>query len=301
MLSSATDPPSHTLRDQKLDSKSSRLITLTMWKMIIGQAIFQLAATFTLYFTDLGILRYNPVFDLEDRDSLVFNTYVWMQIFNLLNSRRLDNKLNIFEGILQNYYFFLLSAIIVGVQVLLIFFGSKAVGLVHLTPTQWGCSTILGAISLPVGLLLRLLPDRLIRHCIPERLRIKKSKDIMISDMEEWDNAMFYDKRGFMRKVHGRGIRRFASDLYYDGLEIGGKTIITRKRSRRPMNRSFAGESTALIFAIIALHMCLRMVRDMGHDMDLGTAHGVVEMDTLDEDPKRSRRSADDRLRAQVQ
>ena len=80
----ATDPPSHTILDRRPEPKSAPLITLTMWKMIIGQSIFQLVVTFILHFAGSGILNYDPQNEDEMRQltTLVFNTFVWMQIFN---------------------------------------------------------------------------------------------------------------------------------------------------------------------------------------------------------------------------
>ena len=43
--------------------------------------------------------------------TLVFNTFVFAQIFNSINCRRLDNRLNIFEGILKNRYFIVITLI----------------------------------------------------------------------------------------------------------------------------------------------------------------------------------------------
>ena len=43
--------------------------------------------------------------------TLVFNTFVFAQIFNSVNCRRLNNKLDIFEGIFRNRYFILITLI----------------------------------------------------------------------------------------------------------------------------------------------------------------------------------------------
>jgi P-type Ca2+ transporter type 2C len=71
-----------------------------MWKMIIGQAIFQLVVTLILYFAGPEILKYDRHDEekMLELDTIIFNTFVWMQIFNELNNRRLDNKFNVFEG-----------------------------------------------------------------------------------------------------------------------------------------------------------------------------------------------------------
>ena len=132
-----------------------------MWKMIIGQSIFKLVVTLTLYFAGHDILQ--SILD-EDKsqlqlDTIIFNTFVWMQIFNELNNRRLDNNLNIFEGITKNWWFIGINCIIIGGQVLIIFVGGVAIGVTPLNGIQWAVCLICAVITLPVGVLLRLLPD----------------------------------------------------------------------------------------------------------------------------------------------
>jgi Ca2+-transporting ATPase len=82
-LALATDPPTHSILDRNPDPKSATLITIAMWKMIIGQSIYQLAVTLVLYFGGATILSYQTAQELEQLQTLVFNTYVWMQIFNM--------------------------------------------------------------------------------------------------------------------------------------------------------------------------------------------------------------------------
>jgi P-type Ca2+ transporter type 2C len=83
-LALATDPPTPTILDRKPDSRSSRLITLNMWKMIIGQSIYQLIVTLVLNFRGNEILGYTTEFEKSRLETLVFNIYVWMQVFNQL-------------------------------------------------------------------------------------------------------------------------------------------------------------------------------------------------------------------------
>lgn len=83
-LALATDPPTPSVLDRKPDPKSSRLITLNMWKMIIGQAIYQLIVTLVLDFRGNEILGYTTEFEKIRLETLVFNIYVWMQVFNQL-------------------------------------------------------------------------------------------------------------------------------------------------------------------------------------------------------------------------
>ena len=81
-LALATDPPTPSILDRKPDPKSAPLITITMWKMIIGEALYQLVITLLLYFGSYSILSYQSPHEISQVPTLVFNTFVWMQIFN---------------------------------------------------------------------------------------------------------------------------------------------------------------------------------------------------------------------------
>ncbi|EFR01495.1 calcium-transporting ATPase [Nannizzia gypsea CBS 118893] len=231
-LALATDPPTHTILDRKPEPKSSPLITLTMWKMIIGQSIYQLIVTFILNFAGRSILNVGHS-ELEDRvfKALIFNTFVWMQIFNQYNSRRIDNKINIFEGLLRNRWFVGIQFIIVGGQVLIIFVGGQAFSVERLGGRDWGISLILGLISIPVGVLIRMIPDSFIRMLIPSYFRRKQDKpQVYISDEEqryEWNPALeeIRDQLTFLKKVRGGRLNLLKYKLQHP------ETLIPRSRS----------------------------------------------------------------------
>lgn len=76
----ATDPPTPHLLNRRPEPKSAPLISATMWKMMIGQSIYQLVVTFVLNFAGKPIFNHSIG---DDRlNTVVFNTFVWMQIFN---------------------------------------------------------------------------------------------------------------------------------------------------------------------------------------------------------------------------
>jgi Ca2+-transporting ATPase len=85
-LALATDPPTERILNRKPVPKSASLFTVTMWKMILGQAIYQLAITFILFFAGDRILagHLDPTPDAaqQELNTIVFNCFVWMQIFN---------------------------------------------------------------------------------------------------------------------------------------------------------------------------------------------------------------------------
>jgi Ca2+-transporting ATPase len=82
-LALATDPPHDSVLDRKPEPKGSSIISITMWKMIFGQSIYQLAITFLLYYGGpKGVIPTKNIPSDDEIKTLVFNTFVWMQIFN---------------------------------------------------------------------------------------------------------------------------------------------------------------------------------------------------------------------------
>lgn len=81
-LALATDPPQDSVLDRKPERRDSSIISTTMWKMIIGQAIYQLVITFIIYYGGIRVLPGPDDLSDDQIQTLVFNTFVWMQIFN---------------------------------------------------------------------------------------------------------------------------------------------------------------------------------------------------------------------------
>ena len=160
-LALATDPPTDKILNRLPQPKSAPLITINMWKMIIGQSIFQLVVSFTLYFAGNQILGYDPNNETQQKElaTMVFNTFVWMQIFNEFNNRRLDNKFNIFEGVHRNKFFIGITLLMIGLQILIIFVGGAAFEIKPINGTQWAICVVTAFVSLPWAVVIRLFPD----------------------------------------------------------------------------------------------------------------------------------------------
>lgn len=157
-LALATDAPTKKILDRPPQPKSEPLITINMWKMITGQAIYQLVVTFVLYFAGMQILNYSTD-QRSQLNTIVFNTFVWMQVFNEINNRRLDNKFNIFEGIHRNFWFMGINVIMIAGQILIIFVGGAAFSVTRLDGTQWAISILCALPCLLWGMLIRTFPD----------------------------------------------------------------------------------------------------------------------------------------------
>jgi Ca2+-transporting ATPase len=105
-LALATDPASEKLLDRKPDRRHAPLFSVDMYKMILLQSAYQIIVTLVFHFRGLQILSLESTSHNNGVvKTLVFNAFVFAQIFNSINCRRLDNKLNIFEGIIHNPYF----------------------------------------------------------------------------------------------------------------------------------------------------------------------------------------------------
>lgn len=161
-LALATDAPTEKILNRKPAPKHASLFTLTMWKMILGQAVYQLAITFMLYFAGNRLLGSQLSAENGDTElaTIVFNTFVWMQIFNEFNNRRLDNNFNIFEGMFRNYWFLGINCIMVGGQIMIVFVGGAAFGVTRLTGVQWAVCIICAIVCLPWAVVLRTIPDK---------------------------------------------------------------------------------------------------------------------------------------------
>jgi Ca2+-transporting ATPase len=197
-LALATDPPSRAILNRKPDPKSAPLFSVTMWKMIIGQAIYQLTVTLVLYFAGAKILNITPASEDKDKhlredrqlQTLVFNTFTWMQIFNALNNRRLDNKFNVFEGLSRNLFFVGIFFIMIGGQTIIIFVGGYDAFNAERQPAKhWGIALVLGFLSLPIGAALRLLPDEVAAKMVPPFIKNwvrkrREKRNITVTDEE---------------------------------------------------------------------------------------------------------------------
>ena len=220
-LALATDPPTRTILDRKPDPKSAPLISVTMWKMVIGQAIYQLVVTLVLYFAGKGMLGYDADpktqpklynYQHEDLQTLVFNTFVWMQIFNSLNNRRLDNRFNIFEGLLQNWFFIGIFFIMIGGQTIIVFVGGwPAFQAVPQSGRNWAIALVLGAISIPIGIVVRLVPDELAAKFVPRIVKdwsSRKRDNVVVTDEDnpfEFNQALYDIKQelAFIKRYKG--------------------------------------------------------------------------------------------------
>lgn len=176
-LALATDAPTDDVLDRKPDNRAASLITPTMWKMICGQSLYQLIVTLILVFHGKDIFGAPKNSQDETRlNAMVFNTFVWCQFFNMFVNRRIDNHQNIFKGLSRNMYFPAIVVLIAVTQVLVMFYGGIAFSIRRQTLKMWELALLLGFGSVPVGALIRLIPDKWFIRLYPRKIVIAASK-----------------------------------------------------------------------------------------------------------------------------
>ncbi|KAL8400829.1 hypothetical protein RB594_001014 [Gaeumannomyces avenae] len=155
----ATDWPSDDFLKRKPQPRRAPLVSITMWKMILGQALYQLIVIFTLHYVESDIFT----------QTMVFNTYIMFQLFNQHNCRRVDNKLNIwYQGVLRNPFFLGVQLATIAGQMVIIWKGGEAFDTVPLNGPQWGWSLLFGVMPIPLGAALRCVPD----HYVESAFRV---------------------------------------------------------------------------------------------------------------------------------
>jgi len=102
-----------------------------------------------------------------------------------------------------------INVVMVAGQVMIIYVGGKAFKVERLNAAQWGYSIVLGFLSIPVGMAIRLFPDDLAARMVPSFLKRRpKGPELTISDEEEQFRfpkplADVKEELGFLKRVKG--------------------------------------------------------------------------------------------------
>lgn len=168
-LALATEPPSEDVLLEQPYQRTERIVTPVMWRNIIGQALYQAVVLVIFLFWGRTLFGYTyaeelPFFVVDpvtggmvatektEHYTVIFNTFVFMQVFNEINSRKLgDHEYNVFKGFFNNFLFL---SIIIGtaiVQICLVQYGGQPVRTSPLTVNQHLMCIAFGAFSLVQG------------------------------------------------------------------------------------------------------------------------------------------------------
>jgi Ca2+-transporting ATPase len=155
-LALGTEPPSTELLNRRPYKRNASLISNIMMRNIFVQFLYQILLL--AYLLLLGAPIFGVATGSPQHFTIVFNTFVFCQIFNEINARNIGNDMNVFKGLVDNPIFIGIILFTVVAQFGLVEYGEMFVRTVHLDNDQWYKCILLGALSLPVGGLMRLIP-----------------------------------------------------------------------------------------------------------------------------------------------
>ncbi|EEY70103.1 P-type ATPase (P-ATPase) Superfamily [Phytophthora infestans T30-4] len=166
-LALATEPPTQALLERRPYPKTKPLLSKIMTKHIIGQSIYQLVILLMLTFVGEKMLdvpsgRYQDLDEDHKHEptqhmTVIFNTFVWMQLFNELNCRKIHDEPNVLEGLMGNRVYIYVTILQILMQLVIVQCTGSFFNCEPLNAGQWGISIGLGAISMPLRVVLRCL------------------------------------------------------------------------------------------------------------------------------------------------
>ena len=193
-LALATQAPKEELLDRPPHSRDEYIISKTMLKHLSFMSIYQMIIMFVILFAGPEFIPENQDYtprngdfiqdgrlygwdgdelykEIRDSDedpgpsrhyTIIFNAFVLMQIFNMLNARKIHDELNIFEGVHKNMMFIGIWFIILIFQVLITQFTQDVFVVARdgLAWHQWLICLALGVSVLPIDFIIRFIPDK---------------------------------------------------------------------------------------------------------------------------------------------
>eukprot|EP00079_Xenopus_tropicalis_P028408 XP_012823358.1 PREDICTED: plasma membrane calcium-transporting ATPase 3 isoform X4 [Xenopus tropicalis] len=219
-LALATEPPTESLLLRKPYGRNKPLISRTMMKNILGHAVYQLIIIFTLLFAgeiffDIDSGRNAPLHaPPSEHYTIIFNTFVMMQLFNEINARKIHGERNVFDGIFSNPIFCSIVLGTFGVQILIVQFGGKPFSCAPLNAQQWLWCLFVGVGELVWGQVIAAVPTSQLK-CLKEAGHGPGKDEItdeeLAEDEEEIDHAERELRRGQI--LWFRGLNRIQTQM----------------------------------------------------------------------------------------
>nr|XP_046194704.1 plasma membrane calcium-transporting ATPase 2 isoform X6 [Oncorhynchus gorbuscha] len=220
-LALATEPPTEALLMRKPYGRNKPLISSTMTKNILGHGIYQLVIIFSLLFIgeqifDIDSGRHAPLHSPpSEHYTIIFNTFVLMQLFNEINARKIHGERNVFDGIFRNPIFCSIVFGTFAIQIVIVQFGGKPFSCTPLDLEKWGWCTFLGLGELVWGQVIATIPNSKLRFLRGAGQLTKKNEmpgdEDMNEDNEEIDHAERELRRG--QVLWFRGLNRIQTQI----------------------------------------------------------------------------------------
>ncbi|OQV19583.1 Plasma membrane calcium-transporting ATPase 1 [Hypsibius exemplaris] len=186
-LALATEPPSEHLLERKPYGRTANILSETMIRNIAGQGVYQLSVIFFLSF-DNQLFHLHPerrhlIHEADPQalqssrqfDTVIFNAFVLMTVFNLVNARCIHNERNVFARIFRNIFFVVIFLTMLVTQAIVVELGGNAFKTTGLSWQQWLLCLAFGLGSLLWYQVLVCIPPDLITDAANRFLSFVKS------------------------------------------------------------------------------------------------------------------------------
>ncbi|KAK4755488.1 hypothetical protein SAY87_009245 [Trapa incisa] len=163
-LALATEQPTNALMGHPPVGRTDPLITLVMWRNLIAQSLYQVTILLVLQF------KGRAIFGVEEnvKNTIIFNCFVFCQVFNEFNARKLEEK-NVFVGLHKNKLFLGIIGITIVLQIVMIEFLKRFANTVRLDWAQWAACIGIASLTWPLGWLIKCIPVSLLQSLLPRK------------------------------------------------------------------------------------------------------------------------------------
>uniref|UniRef100_A0A2K5ED40 Calcium-transporting ATPase n=1 Tax=Aotus nancymaae TaxID=37293 RepID=A0A2K5ED40_AOTNA len=219
-LALATEPPTESLLLRKPYGRDKPLISRTMMKNILGHAVYQLAIIFTLLFVgelffDIDSGRNAPLHSPpSEHYTIIFNTFVMMQLFNEVNARKVHGERNVFDGIFSNPIFCTIVLGTFGIQIVIVQFGGKPFSCSPLSTEQWLWCLFVGVGELVWGQVIATIPTSQLK-CLKEAGHGPGKDEMTDEELAEGEEEIDHAERELRRGqiLWFRGLNRIQTQM----------------------------------------------------------------------------------------
>ncbi|XP_042239395.1 plasma membrane calcium-transporting ATPase 2-like isoform X3 [Homarus americanus] len=165
-LALATEAPTPDLLHRKPYGRTKPLISRTMMKNILGQAVYMILVIFVLLFygdrlLDIDSGRYADIRDPPSQHfTIIFNTFVMMTLFNEINARKIHGQRNVFQGFFSNPIFYSIWLSTLASQIVIVQLGGRAFSTEALSLELWLWCILFGSGVLLWGQVVTSMPTK---------------------------------------------------------------------------------------------------------------------------------------------
>lgn len=182
----STEPPMATVIKGPPFKSDTQLLTPVIWRQIMGISIWNTIVMILLII--FGPLISNLPYTVTDTANgndnkrkhmtLIFNTFVMMQLFNEINCRKVGRRdFNVFESMHHNIYFVIVVLGTFLVQLTILQWFPFLFRAVALETSEWGGCIVIGATPLLISVLLKLSPESWLAKIKIDKL-VNEDKDM---------------------------------------------------------------------------------------------------------------------------